>query len=73
MEKFFVLGEKITAMADEKINTAVAKKLWSSFCLNKSEIEFKKGEENTFQIGSVPLPALCEGEEFASCGSASLS
>ena len=67
MEKFFVLGEKITAAADCKMNSDVAKKMWGSFCLNKSEIEFIKGEENTFQIGSAPLPSLCEGEEFALC------
>ena len=67
MEKFLILGQKITAVADAKMNSDISKKLWSSFSLNRSQIEFTNGEENTFQIGNTPLPALCENEEYAIC------
>ena len=61
----FIIDKKVRANADLKLNNPTIKKLWNSFCLKQSEIEFFEGEENTFVIGDAKIPILPEGKEFA--------
>lgn len=61
----FYFNEKITALADVKMNNATVKNLWKGFCFTAGDIEIQKGEQLTFKIGDTVIPELKNGEEFA--------
>ena len=65
MRDCLVLGSKMTAVADPKMNNETVQKLWHGFSLTLGEIAFEQGEKNTFRLGEEPLPALSEGKEYA--------
>lgn len=65
MKQNWVLGSKVTIVADERMDSETAKKLWNSFCFTMSELVFRKGDPLTCRCGSTPLPVLPDGKEYA--------
>ncbi len=65
MSDAFLIPNRLTAVADPKMNNETVQKLWHSFSLTLGELAFEQGEENTFRLGEEPLPALPEGKEYA--------
>ena len=65
MTEYFVLNNKMTAIADERIHNETAKKLWHSFTLTTGELAFEKGDPFTFRMGSTPLPVLPNEKEYS--------
>ncbi len=65
MNKKFLIDNKVIAYTDEKMNNETVKKLWKGFTLSISEIEIKKGNANTFIIGSTTIPILNKDKEYA--------
>lgn len=65
MSEFFVLNNKLTAVADQKMNNETVKKLWNSFTLTNGEISLIKGEDFTFRLGDTQLPTLSQDKEYA--------
>lgn len=61
----FSFGANISAKADAAIDNPTFKKLWKGFCFGCSEIDFQKGEDNTFVLGDVLVPDLPEDKEYA--------
>ncbi len=65
MSDAFLIPNRLTAVADPKMNNETVQKLWRGFSLTLGEIAFEQGEKNTFRLGEEPLPALSEGKEYA--------
>jgi hypothetical protein len=65
METLLKLSPAATVAADPRMCNASVKKLWRSFFLGKGDLSLKPSTENTFRLGSTPLPTLPEGKEYA--------
>ncbi len=65
MKSFFTLANDMKAIAHVQMNNDTVKKLWHSFCLTQSELEFTPCDEFSFCIGNATPPALPEGKEYA--------
>lgn len=65
MQNCFVLSGKVVACADKKMQNDTVKNLWKSFCLGDGQLTLQEGPDNTFRLGSTPLPALAPGKEYA--------
>jgi len=65
MNGYFLMNSKATAKADGRIAHEMARKLWKSFSLNCSELEFTEGEALTFTVGDCEVPLLKDDREYA--------
>lgn len=65
MNGYFLLNDRVTAVADERMHNDTARKLWNSFTLTVGELSFEKGAPCSFRLGDTPLPALSAGKEYA--------
>lgn len=65
MNNYLLSGDKISVVADERMNNETVKKLWNSFTLTTGEICFEKGDACTFRLGDTQLPILSNGKEYA--------
>ena len=65
MEPVFNLNGIATAAADPRMANDSVRKLWRSFLLNAGCLTVEPGPENTFRLGTTPLPTLPEGKEYA--------
>ncbi|MGI6280117.1 MAG: family 20 glycosylhydrolase [Acutalibacteraceae bacterium] len=64
MENYFLFNKNITAKTDVALNNQTAKNLFNSFCFGCAEIDFTKGEKNTFVVGNPKIPELPSCKEF---------
>lgn len=67
MRNDYLLDGRVTARADTALNNGMVKKLWRSFSLNCSELEFTEGRPFTFVLGDIQLPELEADKEYALC------
>ena len=65
MEQPLTLNGTACAVADRRMDNDSVRKLWHSFSLNDGSICLEPGPENTFRLGTTPLPTLPEGREYA--------
>ncbi len=65
MKERFLIPQEVKARAFFKMDSEIAKKLWSSFTLSESSLQIEPAEELFFQIGNQSLPTLETGKEYA--------
>ena len=65
MDIALAFSPNTTATADPRMANESVRKLWRSFLLGQGELTFEPGPENTFRLGSTPLPQLPQGKEYA--------
>ena len=65
MKNTSVLHAAAAAAADPRMCNPSTQKLWHSFFLNSGSLQLQPGPENTFRLGSTPLPSLAAGKEYA--------
>lgn len=63
MKKYY-LKESLVANADPRLGS-IAKELFEGFCFKECTLSLTQGEQNTFLIGSLAIPKIKQGSEFA--------
>lgn len=65
MENYLIIDKNLTAVANAQMNNDTVKKLWNSFCLTLSKINFKTSEKFTFRLGTATTPILKSEKDYA--------
>lgn len=65
MNESYQILTQMTARADSRMCNETVKNLWRGFTLTCSQLTTEPGEENTFLLGSCPIPQLPPDQEYA--------